>query len=580
MNNGFDNNNSFEHSNGFEGNDTYKAEDAKPAGANGQDQETTFDGAYVDNAVNFIMSNTDGGKEESESASAESKTSAVLGSKPSESAGDASPGSGLSQDGTYRYTYSHNPHPDNDKVYGGNAYGSNSYNGNAYGGNAYKGNSYGGNSYAGGGEQNRHYTYQSQQSHQTPPGAPPKPGKAKKARKSRPGLKKVLACAGLALVFGVVASVGFQITNFVGDKLNPENGTVESVPQVSQSTGSAMETSSGADGMTDVSSVTSAVMPSVVSITSVSDQEIQSFFGSQIQESESSGTGIIVGQNDTELLIATNNHVVADAKTLTVVFNDEETAKATLKGNDSAKDLAVIAVKKKNIPEDTMKSIKVATLGDSSSLKVGEPVIAIGNALGYGQSVTTGIISALDREVSINDVASKLIQTDAAINAGNSGGPLLNSKGEVIGINEAKIAGSGVEAMGYAIPISDATPILNNLMTKTTREKVAEGKQGFLGIQGANVTQEFSEVYGFPTGAYVSQVTDDSAAEEAGMERGDIITAFDGTTIDSMETLQSTLQYYKAGEKVKVTVQRPGDGGEYEEKTLTVKLGKRPTEDE
>lgn len=565
MNNEFEKNSELERDNGFS-DDGYKTEAAgmneegideavsemtkdtinevvnEMAGQTDEDMKNqTSKGAHVDNAVNFIMSNTPGGREESPKLSEPEQEASSSQSSQFGQAAQGSTAYGFQGDGAYRYSYHQN-------------------------------------SGTGNGTPNRHYTYQYQQASQT---SQNRQERKPKKKKSRPELRKVLVCAGLAVVFGVVASVGFQVTNFVGERINPSRGTAETIPQVDvdSSKDSVTGTSSDKTSVTDVTNVVTAVMPSIVSITNVSEQQIPSFFGGmQSRESSSSGTGIIVGQNDDELLIATNNHVVADSKTLTVVFNDEGTAKATIKGTDSAKDLAVIAVKKKEISDTTTKKIKVATLGDSKTLKVGEPAIAIGNALGYGQSVTTGVISALERQVSVENVTNKLIQTDAAINPGNSGGALLNTKGEVIGINAAKFSSSGVEGMGYAIPISDATPILNKLMTKTTREKVDVDKQGYLGIRGANVTQEFSEIYGLPTGACVSEATKGGAADEAGIKRGDIIVEFDGTTIDSMETLQNTMQYYKAGEKVEVKIQTPDGGGEYKEETLQIKLDKRPQE--
>lgn len=543
-------NNEFENNNGFP-DDGYKAEDD-----NNITPDHTSEGASVDNAVNFIISNIEENKAEAQKDeftgakvqtadeninTGSTGTESTIGGSAAYAGANSSSAAYSDTGSTYRYAY--NPYTESQT-------------------------------------QNRNYSYQYQQAAQ-PVHEEPQMKKTKKNKKSRPTLRKAVMCAGFAVIFGVVASVGFQVTNFIGDKISPRQNAAETIPQVNvgDSDNSATGTSANKTSVTDVTKVVNAVMPSIVSITNVSEQQIPNFFGgSQSQESKSSGTGIIVGQNDNELLIATNNHVVSDSKTLTVVFDDEKTAEATIKGTDAAKDLAVIAVKKKDISDDTMKKIKVATLGDSKTLKVGEPAIAIGNALGYGQSVTTGVISALDREVTVENITNKLIQTDAAINPGNSGGALLNTKGEVIGINAAKFSSNGVEGMGYAIPISDATPILNKLMTKTTREKVGENEQGYIGIKGANVTQEFSEVYGFPTGAYVSQVTKGGAAEDAGIERGDIIVEFDGTTIDSMETLQNTLQYYKKGEKVKVKIQTPNQGGDYKEKTVTVKLGEKPEE--
>ena len=309
----------------------------------------------------------------------------------------------------------------------------------------------------------------------------------------------------------------------------------------------------------------------------MSVQEVQSYFGgTQQQESTSCGSGIIIGKNDSELLIVTNNHVVEGAETLTVSFANETSVEASIKGTDSSKDLAVVAVPLDSIDDDTMNAISIITLGDSDKLQVGEPVIAIGNALGYGQSVTTGIVSALDRNLDMEGFDSKLIQTDAAINPGNSGGALLNANGELIGINTAKVNANAVEGMGYAIPISDATSVIENLMNRETRMKVDESEQGFLGIEGYDVTSEKAEMYSIPTGVFVRSVEDGSAADKAGITAECIITKFDGITIDSMSTLQSQMQYFKAGDKVEVVIEVPNKSGtKYEEKTVTVTLGER-----
>lgn len=307
----------------------------------------------------------------------------------------------------------------------------------------------------------------------------------------------------------------------------------------------------------------------------------------QEQEEVSTGTGIIIGQNDTELLIVTNNHVISGASELTVLFsvdegNDEASAvQAQIKGTDATKDVGVIAVPLDEIPEETMSQIKAASIGDSSSLKVGEQVVAIGNALGYGQSVTTGIVSALDREVSLqNDdgtvISNKLIQTDAAINPGNSGGALLNMQGQVIGINEAKLSSSYVEGMGYAIPISDVEGIIGDLQSLETRSEVAEENRGYLGVTCQDVTQDVSQMYDMPAGVYLKSVVPGCAADQAGLHKGDIITKFGGVSVGSYEALQGRLQYYEAGETVEVTVQSPGDGG-YTEKTVEVTLSSRET---
>ena len=305
----------------------------------------------------------------------------------------------------------------------------------------------------------------------------------------------------------------------------------------------------------------------------MSVQEVQNFFGGiSQQESESAGSGIIISQNDSELLVVTNNHVVEGSDTLTVTFNDGNSVEAQIKGTDSARDLAVVAVPLDKISDDTMNAIKVATLGDSDSLKVGEPAIAIGNALGYGQSVTTGIVSATRR--TIDGFDGEYIQTDAAINPGNSGGALLNANGEVIGINSAKINSSAVEGMGFAIPISDASDVIQNLMNKETRSKVSDEERGYLGIKGYDVSEEGAQMYNMPTGVYVKEVMSGGGAEKAGLTKGSIITGFEGSSISGMSSLQEQLQYYKAGEEVTLTVQIPDKNGEYTEKDIKVTLGK------
>ncbi|MBQ3105660.1 MAG: trypsin-like peptidase domain-containing protein [Lachnospiraceae bacterium] len=318
-------------------------------------------------------------------------------------------------------------------------------------------------------------------------------------------------------------------------------------------------------------------MPSVVSITNTA-VITQNFWGQTLQsENESSGSGFIVGENESELLIVSNNHVIADSDTLKVQFIDGSVVEARVKGVDSNMDLAVIAVSVEDLSEETLSSISIAKLGNSDTLKVGEPAIAIGNALGYGQSVTTGVISALNRQLEMMEegaTSSTLIQTDAAINPGNSGGALLNVRGEVIGINSNKIGGSAIEGMGYAIPISSAKPIIEQLMSRETKDKVKEENKGYLGISGLDVTSDVSRMYGMPEGVYVAQVYEGSGAAGAGMLKGDIITAFDGSTVGSMSDLQGYLQYYEAGETVTVQLQRPNAGG-YVEQIVEVILGKQ-----
>ena len=398
----------------------------------------------------------------------------------------------------------------------------------------------------------------------------PKETKQPKQKKKMPNWGKAFC---LGLVFGLTAGVAFQGVNWAGNKITGDSGKTQEVKQAS--TVNTTQLSQSSSTVTaDVSAIVEKVMPSVVSITNLSVQEVQSFFGSiQQQESTSVGSGIIISQNDSELLIVTNNHVVEGANTLTVTFDDGESVEANIKGTDAAKDLAVVAVPLDSIEDSTMEAIAVASLGDSDALQVGEPAIAIGNALGYGQSVTTGIISALNRDLEMEGFDSKLIQTDAAINPGNSGGALLNANGEVIGINTVKVNANAVEGMGYAIPISDASEVITNLMNRETRTKVSEDEQGYLGIEGADVSSDSAQMYNMPVGVYISNVIDNGGAKEAGLSKGTIITELDGITIDSMSTLKEQLQYYKAGETVTLTVQVPNSRGEYTEQEVSVTLG-------
>ena len=393
-----------------------------------------------------------------------------------------------------------------------------------------------------------------------------------KAPKPKKGYaKKVALVVGAAVLFGAVGGVTMQGTSYLTGKLLGKNtkstvGTTKTVSNAKLTTSTSTVTS-------DVSDIVENTLPSIVSITNMSVQEVQNFFGGiSQQESESAGSGIIISQNDSELLVVTNNHVVEGSDTLTVTFNDGNSVEAQIKGTDSARDLAVVAVPLDKISDDTMNAIKVATLGDSDSLKVGEPAIAIGNALGYGQSVTTGIVSATGR--TIDGFDGEYIQTDAAINPGNSGGALLNANGEVIGINSAKINSSAVEGMGFAIPISDASDVIQNLMNKETRSKVSDEERGYLGIKGYDVSEEGAQVYNMPTGVYVKEVMSGGGAEKAGLTKGSIITGFEGSSISGMSSLQEQLQYYKAGEEVTLTVQIPDKNGEYTEKDIKVTLGK------
>ena len=393
--------------------------------------------------------------------------------------------------------------------------------------------------------------------------------------------KKVGAIALSAVLFGGVAAGSYQGVNALFGT------STQTEAQATTSTKSSLlktTSSTTSKGTMDVTDIVKSAMPSIVSITSKSVQEVENYFGMfggrnsiQQQEVESAGSGIIIGKNDSELLIATNNHVIDGAETVSVSFVDNETYEATIKGTDSDKDLAVVAVPLSSISSDTMSKISVATIGDSSKLEVGEQVVAIGNALGYGQSVTGGYISALNRQVSVSDSSTgtnytaELIQTDAAINPGNSGGALLNAKGEVIGINSVKYSDTSVEGIGYAIPINTAAPIIQDLITK---EKVDASESAYLGIAGVDVTSDVAKTYNMPTGVYVAQVVEGSAAEQAGIVSVDIITEFDGKTITSMEGLSGTLEYYKAGTTVDVTVMRNANG-EYTEQTISVTLGKK-----
>ena len=399
---------------------------------------------------------------------------------------------------------------------------------------------------------------------------PQEPQKPKK-----PFPKKVVAIALSAVLVGGLAGAAFEGGSYLtGKVLKTDNSS--SASSSNKVVSNAQLTTANSSVTSDISTIVENAMPSIVSITNMSVQKVQSFFGSyQEVPSESAGSGIIIGQNDSELLVVTNNHVVENSETLTVTFCNDESVEAAVKGTDSARDLAVVAVPLDSIPDDTMNQIKTAVIGDSDSLKVGEPAIAIGNALGYGQSVTTGIISAKERTIDGYD--GDYIQTDAAINPGNSGGALLNINGELIGINSAKISDSTVEGMGFAIPISDVSDIIENLMNKETRTKVDEDEQGYLGIKGYDVNETGAQMYNMPTGVYIAEVTEGGAAEKAGLSKGTIITEFDGSSVSSMDSLKGQMAYYKAGETVTITVQVPENNGEYTESKVEVTLTKAPT---
>ncbi len=391
------------------------------------------------------------------------------------------------------------------------------------------------------------------------------------------GAPKWVKTVCLGLVFGVTASAAFQTSNIVAGKFLNTKTAKESAEKTEKTDniGSAkLTTSSGGSTKSDVADIAENAMPSVVSITNMSVQQVQSFFGGiQERESQSAGSGIIIGQNDTELLVVTNNHVVEGSDTLTVSFIDEESVEANIKGTDASRDLAVVAVELNNIKSSTREKIAVATLGDSDEIQVGEEAIAIGNALGYGQSVTRGIISATERRIEGFD--SNLIQTDAAINPGNSGGALLNAKGEVIGINTAKAAYEAVEGIGYAIPVSEARDTIEGLMNRETRTKVADEERGYLGVsEPVDVTQETSQMYHMPVGVYITDVVRGGGADRAGLTKGSVITALNGTTINNTSTLMEQLQYYRAGETVTVTISIPASNGEYKSRDVDVTLTK------
>lgn len=377
-----------------------------------------------------------------------------------------------------------------------------------------------------------------------------------------------------ALIFGLVGGGVFTGVSYIGTRAISNPSTASAKLTTTTSSGTKQTSSGDAKDLTDVSLVVDEVMPSIVAITNTGTVTYNSFFGKKSQQSQSCGSGIIVSEDDDYLYIATNNHVVADSEELTVQFDDDSVVKAEIRGTDPDDDLAVVRVKKADLGKDTYSNIKIATIGDSESVAVGSPAIAIGNALGYGQSVTTGIVSALNRTVTTQDsqtgetvTNNKLIQTDAAINPGNSGGALLNENGEVIGINSVKYSSTDVEGIGYAIPMSVAKPIIESLIQDG---KYTNENQAYLGIKGGDVSSEMV-AYGFPQGVYVSSVSAGSGAANAGLQEGDIITAVDSTKISSMTELQSALKSYKAGDKVTLTVARQS-GRQYEESKVEVTL--------
>ncbi|MCM1184477.1 MAG: trypsin-like peptidase domain-containing protein [Roseburia sp.] len=423
------------------------------------------------------------------------------------------------------------------------------------------------------------------------------PAPAKKAKKPRPFLKKAASFICCGALFGVTAGAVFSVPAYMTtQELREARTQLEQMQSqmtaVKPNTANALSTTTDAlsasntaytaDSGLSVADIAESCLPSVVSITAKGVTEVRTMFGTFQQDSEGSGSGIIIGENETELLIVTNYHVVSGSNELTVVFSYEENNEnpsmvaARIKGYDADKDLAVIAVSLDNLTEEMRSRIKIATIGDSSTLTLGQEVVAIGNALGYGQSVTNGIISALDREVTVydnnNPITNRLIQTNAAINPGNSGGALLNMNGELIGINSVKVSADSVEGMGYAIPISDVQSIIEELALKETRDVVDADAQGYLGIGGTDVTEEISETYGMPVGIFINTVYDHSPAQAAGLAKGNIITKFDGQTVRSMSALQTLLTYYRAGETVEVTAMVQGANG-YTEQTFSLTLG-------
>lgn len=425
------------------------------------------------------------------------------------------------------------------------------------------------------------------------------PGREKRKVNKTPSVKKKkgtgkkwLTTIAMAVVFGLVAGLVFTGVSFAGRKLTGMSEQPDQRTEVASSDDQTDDEEMMEEEMIQVpdvpaggtvADVAAQCMPSLVTISTISVEEMRSFFGQTKQyEVEGAGTGVIVGQNETEILIATNNHVVEGAKSLSVGFIDETAVAGAVKGYDSDTDLAVVAVRLEDIDEGTMEQIKICEMGDSDELVLGEQVVAIGNALGYGQSVTSGYVSAFNRELNLTDNSGRafsstgLIQTDASINSGNSGGALLNMRGELIGINEAKSSGSSssasVDNIGFAIPISKAEPILKNLMTMVTRDKVEEDQAAYIGITCADVNQESARMYNMPTGVCLTSIFEGSPAEEAGLKKGDILTSFDGRDVNSYQELVDILQYYPAGETVEVVVQR-SDEGEYSERVIALTLG-------
>lgn len=524
---------------------------------------TNTTGNSSDADVNFTMSGNPYNPDEQQRAAQTSNTSAENYSQSYNPYSQASAAGQTNANQSYaNQPYSNQQYNSgtNNNAYGGTSAGSadNSYSRMNMNGQAYQQ----GSAYQNGQTQSAQYQKAAKPKKQR---APRKPGAF------GPFAAKTVAAA---LIFGLVGGSVFTGVSYIGTKAI-SNSSTASAKLSTTTSGGAKQTSSGdAKDLTDVSSVVDKVMPSIVAITNTGTVTYNSFFGKKSQQSQSCGSGIIVSEDDDYLYIATNNHVVADSEELTVQFDDDSVVKAEIRGTDPDDDLAVVRVKKSDLGKDTYSNIKIATIGDSDSVAVGSPAIAIGNALGYGQSVTTGIVSALNRTVTTQDsqtgetvTNNKLIQTDAAINPGNSGGALLNENGEVIGINSVKYSSTEVEGIGYAIPMSVAKPIIESLIQNG---EYTNENQAYLGIKGGDVSSEMV-AYGFPQGVYVSSVSAGSGAANAGLQEGDIITAIDSTKISSMTELQSALKGYKAGDKVTLTVARQS-GRQYEESKVDVTL--------
>lgn len=407
--------------------------------------------------------------------------------------------------------------------------------------------------------------------------------------KKKSAMSKILLAVAIGLVFGLSAALGLYAVNaLTGNGFHTPQTANANVDDLQKQVDDLQKTINGLNGqtlvssdysntefstvVTDVTEVVEKVMPSMVSITNLYEENYSYWGRVYTQELEASGSGIIIGENDNELLLVTNNHVIENNVQLSIQFVDESQATAYVKGYDAAIDVAVLGVRKTDLSPETMAAIKVAVVGDSDSLKIGEPAIAIGNALGYGQSVTTGVISALHRDIDMENTWGSLIQTNAAINPGNSGGALLNIKGEVIGINSNKIGGSTVEGMGYAIPISDVKEVIETFMNRDNINKVSADERGYLGIGGVSVDQATAETYGIPAGVYVKKVYELSAAETAGISTGDVIIKIEGQSVTDSTQLQEILEYYKGGDTVTVTIMRAG-ASEYEEMEIEVTLG-------